>query len=506
MTAANSSIKKNKAGQLILLPLLPVIFFFLHNINQYGKLVISGDVFLLFLLYSALSFVIYAISRFIFRNSKLQSLAINTIAITYFLFFGILQDYLLSFIAIPLLSNSLFLLAVMILFLTALTVSFKRKKGEFKVVNRYIFWAFIFLISYEIIRVAVLKTPGKKQDTVSNHLTSPVLKDFPAGTPGEPDIYHIIFDGYTNRHTLNSYWDYNNDIYNFLASADFYTVDSAFSNYNFTPLSMASVFNLQYLRDADQLLERNAANYFSGLTAYNNNQLFQFLQKKGYALSVFSHLTETKELTALGNFAPENPVQWLRKQTLERIYLNPWIISKLRKTMGITEELPGPVKKSLRHYADYNQRALRHIMDNCGNKNKSSPVFSFTHFLLPHEPYVFDEKGYVSITVKPPADDMKNYLTQIKYANTLIRQITNCLLSDSTRKKIIIIQGDHGYRSYINAPAAREYEALGAFYFFDKNYTGLKKNISHVNTYRIILNNYFGYQLPLLKDSMVLMK
>lgn len=502
MTAANSSIRVNKIKPLNLLPLFPVIFFFLHNLNQYGSLIISGDIFFLSFAYSVLSFLIYSFSRYILKTTLLQSLIISTLAMTCFLFYGIIQDYLLSFTSIPLLSNSLFLLIAITSFLTGITIYFKKKKVEPGPVARYIFWLFSILVIYEVILLTIFETPGKKYDAITNQLVSPVLKDLPVSNAEQPDIYHIIFDGYTNRHTLNSYWGYDNDICDFLALNNFYTVDSATSNYNFTPLSMASVFNLQYLKDADQLLERNAANFFRGLKPYNNNELFQFLQKKGYELSLFSHLNETKELTALGNFAPEKPVQWLRKQTLERVYLNPWIISKFKKTMGIKEELPEPVKKSLRHYADYNQRALKHVIDDCKNRGKP-PVFSFTHFLLPHEPYVFDERGNVSITVKSPADDMNNYLTQIKYANTLIRQIINCLLSDTTRKKIIIFQGDHGYRSYINAPAAREYEALSAFYFFDSDYTGMNKHMSMVNTYRIVMNKYFNARLPCLTDSIM---
>src|SRR5437762_14020871 len=101
---------------------------------------------------------------------------------------------------------------------------------------------------------------------------------------------------------------------------------------------------------------------------------------------------------------------------------------------------------------------------------------------------------------------MKGYLTQLKYSNKLIRQITECLLSDTTRQKIIIFQGDHGYRHFADAPINKQYGALIAFYFYNKNYSGLNKSMSNVNTYRIIINRFFEGRLPLLQDSIVLMK
>jgi len=101
---------------------------------------------------------------------------------------------------------------------------------------------------------------------------------------------------------------------------------------------------------------------------------------------------------------------------------------------------------------------------------------------------------------------MKGYLRQLKYCNQVIRQITTCLLGDSTRNKIIIFQGDHGYRDYSNAPVDKAYHALSAIYFPDGNYDGLSKDLSHVNTYRVILNKFFGTALPILKDSIVIKK
>jgi hypothetical protein len=48
-----------------------------------------------------------------------------------------------------------------------------------------------------------------------------------------------------------------------------------------------------------------------------------------------------------------------------------------------------------------------------------------------------------------------------------------------------------------------QFPNLNAIYFPDKNYKDLYSEMSPVNTFRVIFNNYFGQHLPLLKDSSV---
>ena len=45
---------------------------------------------------------------------------------------------------------------------------------------------------------------------------------------------------------------------------------------------------------------------------------------------------------------------------------------------------------------------------------------------------------------------------------------------------------------------------LNAFYFPNKDYSRLYDSISPVNTFRVVLNTYFNAQLPLLKDSSII--
>jgi hypothetical protein len=41
---------------------------------------------------------------------------------------------------------------------------------------------------------------------------------------------------------------------------------------------------------------------------------------------------------------------------------------------------------------------------------------------------------------------------------------------------------------------------FNAYYFYDRNYSRLSPDISPVNSFRVILDQYFGLNLPLLEN------
>lgn len=493
-------------GKDFLLVLLPVLFFFLHNANRFRELIFSDGTILLMFAYAIVAVCLYILFLRLFRLGSHQAAVIAALAMTFFLFFGSFQDLLLRQNKIQFAGKAIVLLTVAAALIGIVIRYFQKNRSGGRKPRLYLLTLFAILTIYESAMLVFILASGKSWTNITRNMTRPVLPEKALSVTDNPDIYHIVFDGYTHSGELKAYWNYDNDLDSFLSSNGFFIVDSGTANYNFTPYSMGSVFNLQYLRGAEPYLARNAANFFVGLIPYRNNELFEFLKQQHYKISVFSLLNDPKQVEGLGEFAPEKPVTWLRKQTLERIWLNPWITHKIRRLLGRKQELPPAVIKSLRYYSDYNKQALDYITSGCRQKQEAPPAFTYVHFMLPHEPYVFDENGAISLTVKSPVNDKENYLSQVKYANKLIRRITECLLADSSREKIIILQGDHGYRSYPDEPVTSEYKAFNAFYFYDHDYSGLKKDISHVNTYRVIANHVFKTTLPLLTDSIVLPK
>jgi hypothetical protein len=503
-TYATKSSRRSK--YFILLPLLPVLINFLHNANLFNEFIFVRPVLWLYLIHAAFALSLYLLFKKILKYSTRQAAVLASLIMLFFNLGGSIQGFMIQQKTFSVLGKWIVLFGMGILLLGGLAVYYKKRNPPVKNVSLYLASLLSIIILYEGVKFARTVYQGRTLFAVIGKMTKPVLDNRRIQVTEKPDIHYIIFDSYTNYPTLDTLWNYKNPIYKYLSDRGFYTVDSATSNYNFTPFSLGSILNLQYLTTANYYLERTFDNFNIGLGLYENNQLFRFFRDQLYELSVFSLLEDTREVAGLGNFAPDELVTWLRKQTLEKFYLDPWIAHKIKQVFGGKKGLPDPVINSLRFYADYNRRALQHIHSVCEKVSSegSPPLFSLTHFIVPHSPYVFDENGKPSFATTSPETGMQDYLTQVKYANTIIKDITSCLLKDSSRKQVIILHGDHGFREFRHSYQKEEYGAFSAFYFFNKDYSSLRKDMSHVNTYRLVLNRFFNDSLPLLKDSIVL--
>ena len=129
--------------------------------------------------------------------------------------------------------------------------------------------------------------------------------------------------------------------------------------------------------------------------------------------------------------------------------------------------------------------------------------------LIPHHPFVFDVDGsYVDPEVRDFRTDRDNYLRQLQYANRRTLELIDHLLDvPPDRKPVIVLQSDEGPYEGLNNGAtatARELEQhfgiLNAYHFPHLDQTGLYPTITPVNTFRLLLHDYFGADLPLLPD------
>ena len=98
------------------------------------------------------------------------------------------------------------------------------------------------------------------------------------------------------------------------------------------------------------------------------------------------------------------------------------------------------------------------------------------------------------------------YRNQILYINQQIRKTVDQILEKSESPPVIVLQGDHGPGSQLNWESAAQSEIwervsiLNAYHLPSGGNEDLYDSISPVNTFRIILNRFFGYQYELLED------
>ena len=95
-------------------------------------------------------------------------------------------------------------------------------------------------------------------------------------------------------------------------------------------------------------------------------------------------------------------------------------------------------------------------------------------------------------------DSVTGYRDQVLFINKQIAPILDKIIKESKSPPIIIVQGDHG--SVIESPQ-RRMSILNAYYLPYGGDQKLYEQISPVNSFRVVLDYYFGDNLSLLEDT-----
>jgi hypothetical protein len=146
------------------------------------------------------------------------------------------------------------------------------------------------------------------------------------------------------------------------------------------------------------------------------------------------------------------------------------------------------------------------------------PKFVFAHIMLPHPPFIYDRHGNYLPPARPyvswdasffpggTEEYQKGYTEQVAFLNRELMEIISNILGQPANAPIIILQGDHGPGAFFDllrlesSCLSERYSILNAYYFPDGDYHSLYASITPVNSFRVILNQYFGAELAILED------
>jgi hypothetical protein len=123
------------------------------------------------------------------------------------------------------------------------------------------------------------------------------------------------------------------------------------------------------------------------------------------------------------------------------------------------------------------------------------PKFIYAHIISPHPPFVFDTNGDFEIW---PEDDPQGYATQVAFISKQIEATVKGIIEHAAVPPVIILQGDHGING---TDPQRRMKIFNAYYLPGEGKQWLYPSISPVNTFRVVLNSYFGGSLELLPDQ-----
>lgn len=392
--------------------------------------------------------------------------------------------------------------------------------------HKVLLFAILFVFSLQLVRSGARLYELKDQ---LSYKPPAISVGRPTAPSAKPDIYYLVFDRYASPEVLKQSFSFDNtELVNYLTSQGFINRQSAYSNYPFTMSSIASTLSMGYLPQLEKQFGRDgrwqsAAPY---RTILNDPPIAQLLASQGYA---YNQISSWWDFARVGIKADRDPAKSYRLRVLNKAFY----LSDLQRDVFFKSILSPWLKKGL-GFGDY--AALKYDLDRNPAENfnaqlaslkavanrseKNVPQFSFAHILAPHPPYIFDENGNMpSYDVESNdngVDESVKYTKELAYVNKRLKELINYLRQQSP-EALILLQSDEGpypkqfrgplsadrYYDPLELPAKemrQKYGIMASYYLPGVEPDKAKKLNSSVNLFRVVLNQYLGYDLPLLPD------
>jgi hypothetical protein len=499
--------KSARSWSFVAIALYSVLGYYSHNIGE----AIPQDVLMLSGIVLSMALGIYALFFVVVRDQcKAGLLSFATLLIL--LFYGhaaAALQFLLSY-RIPhrVLIPSLFVLIYGMVHL--MTRSSVRLRNATIILNTF---------SGALLLVPLISVAGHEATLFLSRNTAPksdVGLTSTLKTPhAPPDVFFIILDRYAaNRTLLDKYGFDNSKFTDYLRNKGFHVAEHSIANYIRTAYSLASTFDMNYLDDLAQRMGTGSSNFRPTVRMLKvEHRVLKAFRSMGYR---YVHLGSWWDPTRSHGFADEviNTRGSVAMSEALSTYLRGTVfyaaLPFLEQALGVRWMRDLGLKSRWDEQCErvpYQFERMKEITEN------DKPSFVFAHILLPHYPFVFDSSGQcMSFEESEKLGSRQQYLEQIQYANKELVGLVNSLLTRDN-PPIILIQADEGpfpihyaNENKIDWTKASEedlqekFRILNAAYFPGKQSSQRYDSISSVNTFRVVFNEFFGGNFPLLPD------
>ena len=488
--SAVSIFKKNP----LFLLLLPA-FYVLHGCRINFPLVSTRDGFMLAGIYIIWSLVFMAIFRLFFRNWIKAAIA-SFALMAFHLFFGSIQDGLRSAFPGLWITRYSFILPTFFLLFVWMIIVLKKRSRSLSTLTSYLNALFLLLLLIDAAWLAVKVAEAEKKQTRDN-------KQAVCADCKKPNIYLILLDEYAGHKELKDLFAFDNSAFeNELLKRGFHVTANTKSNYNFTPFSMASLLNMDYLQGISSK-SNDIENRTICYRTINKNNLVSTLKNQGY---IFSN-------ESIFDFAGESTR--LDYGTLhlngKRIITSQTLTGRIGKELSFHLLSTFKMGWALKNYGDEGRKNIQAQFDNTlrlAGERPGKPRFTYTHFFMPHYPYVYDQAGNAISYDESMMTGRKDlYIGYLQYANKLSLSLIDGILQKDKTDPIILLMSDHGFNKYdASAGPGYVFNNIINIRMPGQDYSGFPDSLSNVNVFRLLLNKQFNYQLPLLRDSTILLQ
>ena len=499
------ALLQSKPYFLLLLPL----FFIVHGYNAFFSFFPWNFVLLNLAITLLATALVYLFSFWLLRYKRKTAIFSFWVLLS-LLSFGFLHDSLKKTIGIHFFSSYKFLLPFIFVFFIALWLFVKKRDSVFKRLFLFLNLLFCSFICYElfngIINFIALK---KDEHLIDNRFNAYNQAKKTTQLPDslKPDIYFLVFDALPATAAMQRDWNFDNSLLDsFLHKENFYVAENSKSNYNLTVLSVSSTLNMDYTPPVD-LYQDETKMYFKASASLLDNSLTRYLKETGYDIRQYQPVSFVNKDWNGRLFFPDMLYMNYFYQTLPgRVYRDlGWNFFKLKSKLAKKQDFTDYERRNATLRNDLQQTTF--LIKNSCAVNKPKPQFIYAHYQLPHDPYIYDSTGNLKPAEKTVAyreeEQPAAFIQQVKFANKTIQQLVTHIKKTNRPNTVIIIEGDHGFRNLYGQKGYMIYDNFSSFYFPDKNYQSLYQGISPVNSFRVVLNNFFDAKLPLLKDSSI---
>lgn len=301
------------------------------------------------------------------------------------------------------------------------------------------------------------------------------------------DIYYFVLDSYTSNSSLKEFWDFDNKLFtNYLSDRYFVIAEKANSNYDVTPYSIASSLNMSYLKIPEDTDLNLAMHVLPVRELITNSVVAAELKSHGYQIVNLSPFDLSDQEKFYNWFSlPDFPYL---------LYIH---LAKKTLPGGLTSDI------FLDKRADITLR-LKESLQKAILTRSSAPRFFYVHFMIPHSPFLFTSTGKTKSFFETMGQDShknpEGYLEQLRYANAIIMDFVDRILSSSKKTPVILIQGDHGSWLFEGDAGMRERTSIFSAYLLPGEDLTPYQEITPVNSFRIVLNRTLDTNYKLLPD------
>tara|TARA_B100000035_G_scaffold237880_1_gene206186 strand:- start:537 stop:2114 length:1578 start_codon:yes stop_codon:yes gene_type:complete len=260
----------------------------------------------------------------------------------------------------------------------------------------------------------------------------------------KPDIYFILYDGLASFDTLDKYYDYKAEpLKNFLANNDFYIAEEASSSYGTTNLSLATIFEAEYLLEDGDSYKVNNRHILKDFDIFQT-EVFHTLLNNGYYIGSYSNYVtcddnEIEEVNCLYRKTPKQIIYQLLLQTPFQV------IENNQEDLPFYNSLLDIL--NLQCAVTCGDESLITLKENFDKKlrieNENSPKFYFFHMKNTHGPFFVDENCQPLVNTSSISDAIEKqdeYIDSILCLQKDLESFLNVINDDS----IVILQSDHG--------------------------------------------------------------